>query len=177
MFFAPISKTPILQKSVFSCRKIAIFQLSSLQKSNKTRCKNDIKKNIEKMLRKSNFGLHVGLQNPLKSLRKAMRNEACFATLCNSPGSRRKLTETMVCIASKWLRIWLGLLHPSSQPSINPSIHQSINPSIHWSAPRRPNHPSKSCNLHISPNAMPLEAPKSAKIEVQGLQNLSKKQL
>ena len=50
-------------------------------------------------------------------------------------------------------------------------------PSIHWSAPRRPNHPSKSCNLHISSNAMPLEAPKSTKIEVQGLQNPSKKQL
>ena len=71
------------------------------------------KKNIEKMARKSNFGVHVGLQNPLKSLRKATRNEACFATLWKLPRSRRKATGPIACWASKWLRIWLGLLHPS----------------------------------------------------------------
>ena len=44
-------------------------------------------------------------QNPSKSLRKATLSEACFATLCKSPGSRRKSTGIVVCKASKWLGI------------------------------------------------------------------------
>ena len=59
-----------------------------------------------------NFPLLTKKKNPSKLLRKATRNEACFATLWKSPGSRRKATGPIVCKASKWLRIWLGLLHP-----------------------------------------------------------------
>ena len=44
-------------------------------------------------------------QNPSKSLRKATLSEACFATLCNSPTNRRKVTGAMPCKASKWLCI------------------------------------------------------------------------
>ena len=36
-FSTPLSKTPILQKSLFFLRKIAIFQVQSLHKSNKNR--------------------------------------------------------------------------------------------------------------------------------------------
>ena len=55
MFFAPLSKTPILQKSLFFLRKIAIFVGWSPHKSIKNRCKNDIKKNIEKKNSKIEF--------------------------------------------------------------------------------------------------------------------------
>ena len=91
---------------------------------------------------KSIFGSLWPPQTSPKSLQKrfgtrtnGVSKEACFATLCNSPGSRRKSTEVVVCKPSKWLGIWLGLLHPS------------IHPSIRWSAPRRPNHQSKFFNL------------------------------
>ena len=110
MYFTPLSKTPILQKSLFFFGKNAVFLGWSPHKSIKNPCKNDIKKNIEKKTRKSNFGLHVGLYNPLKSLRKAMQNEACFAMLCKPPGHQRKSTGLGLCWASKWLGIWLGLL-------------------------------------------------------------------
>ena len=66
------------------------------------------------------FRTDLRLQKPSKSRRKATLNEACFATLCNLRGNRRKSTGGIVCKASKWLRIWLCLLHPS----IHPSIHQ-----------------------------------------------------
>ena len=59
-----------------------------------------------------------------------MSNEACFATLWDLPGSRRKSTGGIVFGLPIWLRIWLGLLY--------------------WSAPRRPNHQSKVCNLTCS---------------------------
>ena len=55
MFFAPLSKTPILQKSLFFLRKIPIFVGWSPHKSIKNRCKNDIKKNIEKKDSKIEF--------------------------------------------------------------------------------------------------------------------------
>ena len=44
-------------------------------------------------------------QNPSKSLRKATLREACFATPCNPPRSRRKSTDPVVCGASKRLGI------------------------------------------------------------------------
>ena len=78
------------------------------------------------------------LLKPPKSLLQAMLNEACFATLWKSPGSRRKPTGVATSGLRNWLCIWLGLLYLS----------------IYWSAPRRPNHQSKVCNLtwstHIS---------------------------
>ena len=59
----------------------------------------------KKLAKKSNFGIHFGFQNRPRWLRKATQNEACFATLCKLPGSRRKLTGGSVCKASKWLGI------------------------------------------------------------------------
>ena len=47
-FFTTFSKTPILWKSLFFLRKIAIFQASRLQKSTKHRCRNAFEKSIEK---------------------------------------------------------------------------------------------------------------------------------
>ena len=47
-FSIPFSKKPILQKSLFFLRKIAIFQVRSFQKSNKNRCKNTLENDIEK---------------------------------------------------------------------------------------------------------------------------------
>ena len=51
------------------------------------------------------FYVHVGLRKPLKSIPKATSNGACFTTLCNSRGPRRKLTGLGLCWFSKWLRI------------------------------------------------------------------------
>ena len=58
---------------------------------------------VEKLKKSQNLAKFV--QNCHISHLKAMQNEACFATLWTSPGSRRKLTEVVVCKASKWLRI------------------------------------------------------------------------
>ena len=59
---------------------------------------------------KSKFGIHSGLPKPPKSLLKATQNQACFATLWNPPGPRRKLTGVATFGLRKWLGIWLGLL-------------------------------------------------------------------
>ena len=101
----------------------------------KKRSKNDaetqLKKTLEKYLFRIDFDLHFNLRNLPKSLqnRPGTRkngglDEACFATLCKSRGSRRKLTGLSVCKASKWLRIWLGLLHPLICPSSPSSSKQ-----------------------------------------------------
>ena len=89
-----------------------IFQVSGLQKLAQNQSKNAFEKNIEKNTQKIDFGIHFGLPkrpkiapNSTKSLRKAMRNEACFATLWDLPTSRRKLTGLIVCKPSKWLGI------------------------------------------------------------------------
>ena len=59
----------------------------------------------KKKAQKSNFGIHFGVPKPLKSLRKAMLNEACFATLWNLRGSRRKVTGVATFGLRKWLCI------------------------------------------------------------------------
>ena len=121
----------------FSWRKWLFFWFRASKNRPKFDVKTYSKITSKKEPRKSNFWVHFGLQNPRKSVPKAMLNEACFATRCNPPGSRRKLTEAIAFGLSKRLRIWLGLLY--------------------WSAPRRPNHQSKVCNLtcstHISAHA------------------------
>ena len=71
------------------------------------------KKTSKKWASNIDFGIHFGLPKPPKSLLKAMRNEACFATLWKSPGNRRKSSGPGLCKASKWLGIWLGLLYLS----------------------------------------------------------------
>ena len=59
---------------------------------------------------KSNLGSDFDFHKPPKLLQKAMLNEACFATLWNSPGSRRKSTGGIAFGPPIWLGIWLGLL-------------------------------------------------------------------
>ena len=79
----------------------------------KTPSKKHCKKTSQKLILASILAsqtLSKSLQNPRKSLRKAMQNGPCFATLWDSPRNRRKATEVVVCKASKWLGIWLGLL-------------------------------------------------------------------
>ena len=68
------------------------------------------KKTSEKCASNIDFRIHFGLPKPPKSLLKAMRNEACFATLWNSRGNRRNLTGAIGFGLPKWLCIWLGLL-------------------------------------------------------------------
>ena len=111
-FFVTFSKTSILQKSCSRRGESSIFQVSSVQKSKKNRCQNALQNNFEKNAQKSSFCVNFGFPKPRKSTRKATQNEARFATLWKPPGTRRKLTGIIVCKASKWLGIWLGLLHP-----------------------------------------------------------------
>ena len=92
MFFGSLSKKLILQKSLFFQRKIAIFLVWSLQNSTKFRCEKAFENDIEKKGLKSNLGIDFSLPKPPKLLQKAMLNEACFATPCKSPASRRKST-------------------------------------------------------------------------------------
>ena len=70
------------------------------------------KKTAEKTLKKSILvsilaspNLLKPFRNPHKTPCKATQDEARSATLWKAPGPRRKLTETVVCKASKWLRI------------------------------------------------------------------------
>ncbi len=62
------------------------------QKTTKNRCQHRIRKTARKKPPKIRFWDHFGLpktsEKPPKSLPEAMLNEACFATLCKSPGSR-----------------------------------------------------------------------------------------
>ena len=103
--FLPLSNTPILQKSLFSLSKIAIFVVRSLQKSIKIRYENAFRNNIEKKARKSTFGVHLDFRNPRKSVPKATLNDACFATLCKPPQPRRKFTGGMAFGLPIWLPI------------------------------------------------------------------------
>ena len=134
LFFGSLSKKLILWKSLFFHGKIAIFLVLNLQKRIKFRCNFFSIITSEKIALKSNLGIDFGFPKPPKLLQKAMLNEACFATLWKSPQSRRKSTGVIAFGLPIWLRIWLGLLYLS----------------IYWSAPRRPNHQSKVCNLTCS---------------------------
>ena len=61
-----LSKTPILQKSLFSLGKITIFLVRSLDKSTKIGCSNAMKNNIEEKASKIEFGKPFGLPKSLK---------------------------------------------------------------------------------------------------------------
>ena len=61
-----LSKTQILQKSLFSLGKIAIFLVRSLEKSTKIGCSKAMKNNVEKKASKIEFGSPFG---PPKSLK------------------------------------------------------------------------------------------------------------
>ena len=143
-FFDYFSKTLILQKSCSRLDGSSIFQVSS-KNDQKSMPKSRSKKTSKKTSQKSMLASVLASQNHPKSLqnrpgarKNRVSNEACFATLWSPPANRRKVTGVGVCKASKGLRIWLGLLY------------LSIYLSIYWSAPRRPNHQSKVCNLTCS---------------------------
>ena len=127
-------KSWFCENHCFSMGKLLFFWFWASQNRPNFDVKTLSKTTSKKKALKSNLGIDFGFPKPPKLLQKAMLNEACFATLWNSPASRRKLTGAGVCKASKGLRIWLGLLYLS----------------IYWSAPRRPNHQSKVCNLTCS---------------------------
>ena len=97
---------------------LLIFQGPMLPNTIQKRCQNAIEKTSEKNLAKIDFDFHFDFPKPFKITPKSTRDakkirvldKACFATLWTPPRNRRKLTETIVCKASKRLGIWLGLL-------------------------------------------------------------------
>ena len=94
----------------FSSGKLLFFWFGASKNRTKIDTKTQLKITSKKNSKILNFSVHFDFRKPPKSLRKATLNEACFATLWKSRGSRRKSTEPGVCKASKWLGIWLGLL-------------------------------------------------------------------
>ena len=90
MFFAPLSKTPILQRPLFFSRRIAIFLGWSPHKSIKHRCKNDIKKNIETKYSKIEFWL---LFWPLKSSEIFPKSDAKRSLFRDAMEIARKLSQ------------------------------------------------------------------------------------
>ena len=112
LFFGTFSKTSILRKCSETLAVRTKIKVRSLQKRKKITKKSIPKRTRKKHRKKASQKSILAsiltseiLQKPPKSLPKATQNEAGFATLWNSPGSRRKLTEGIVCKASKWLRI------------------------------------------------------------------------
>ena len=67
-YFYRLSKTQILQKSLFSLGKITLFLVRSLEKSTNIGCSicssNAIKSNVKKESSKTEFGSHLAFQNP-----------------------------------------------------------------------------------------------------------------
>ena len=74
----------------FSCGNFLFCWFGASKNHLKINAKTTSKKTLKKIAQKSSFGLHVGLQNPLKSLRKVTLNEAWLATPWTPPGSRQK---------------------------------------------------------------------------------------
>ena len=137
MFFGALSKKLILWKSLFSLRKIAIFLVSSFQKSIKFRCQNAFENDIEKKGSQIEFGHRFGppktiKMGPKSDVKRSLFRDAMQITRESSEvnGSHSFWTTNM---ATHMIRSTL-----------------SIYLSIYWSAPRRPNHQSKVCNLTCS---------------------------
>ena len=104
-FWIFIDKADFVKIIVFQ-QKIAIFLVLSFQTWTKFRCNFFFSKiTSEKMALKSNLGIDFGFPKPPKSTPKAMLNEACFATLWNSPQPRQKLTGVIAFGLPIWLRI------------------------------------------------------------------------
>ena len=85
----------------FSLGELLFFQPGTLINQLKMDTKTTSQKTLKKSIQKSSFGIHVGFPKPRQTIRNATQNEACFATLCKSPGSRQKPSEGMVCKPSK----------------------------------------------------------------------------
>ena len=95
-FFLPLSNTPILQKSLFSLSKIAIFLVRSLQKSIKIRYENAFRNNIENRGLKIDFWGPVGLPKsskigPRSDVKRSLFRDAMEITRKSSEvnGTRR----------------------------------------------------------------------------------------
>ena len=129
LFFGSLSKKPILWKSLLFQRKITM--VLNFQTWTKFRCNFFSAITSENMALKSNLGIDFGFPKPSKSTPKAMLNEACFATLCNPPGSRRKLTDRIAFGLPKRLRIWLGLLYLSIYLYLYLYLYLSLSLSIY----------------------------------------------
>ena len=90
MFFAPLSKTPILQKSLFFLRKIAIFLVLSLQKSTKFRRKKAFENDIEKK------GSNIDFWGPFgfpKSSKIGPRSDIKRSLFCDAMQIARKSSQ------------------------------------------------------------------------------------
>ena len=118
MFFAPLSKTPILQKSLFFLRKIAIFVGWSPHKSIKNRCKNDIKKNIEKKDSKIEFWPPCW---PLKSSEIRPKSDAKRSLLRDVMELTRKSSQINGTHGLFSVQMARHMIR--STPSIHPCIH------------------------------------------------------
>ena len=127
-------KSWFCENHCFSNGKWLFFRFGASNDRPKVDTKTQSKITSKNKARTSNFRSHLGFPKPSKSTPKAMLNEACFATLWKPPASRRKSTGVATSGLRNWLCIWLGLFYLS----------------IYWSAPRRPNHQSKVCNLTCS---------------------------
>ena len=131
MFFAPISKTPILQKSLFSYRKIAIFQLSSLQKSLKKSMRKQYQKKHRKNASKIEFWPPCwppkSFEIPPKSDAERSLFRDAMQLASKSPEINRPHSLLGVQMATHMIRS-----SPSMHSSIHPPIlHPSIHPSTH----------------------------------------------
>ena len=78
MVFASLLKKLVLQKSLFFLRKIAIFLVSSFQKSTKFRCQNAFENDIEKKGSKIEFGHRFGSPKPIKMAPKSDVKRSLF---------------------------------------------------------------------------------------------------
>ena len=103
----PVGRSCVLRKNLFYLGKTNDFQLWGPPEINDFPARNaHAKQSAPKLEISSIFGPFSGP----KSTRKAMRNGACFATLCKPPASRRKPGRTGAFGLSIWLLIWLGLV-------------------------------------------------------------------
>ena len=110
-FFATFSKTSILCKSLQNTGCAHKNQGSNSKKTRKfcqkidpeTHSKNASQKIAQKSICASILAsqpLPKSSQNRPGTRKNAVLDEACFATLCNPPGNRRKVSGAVVCKAS-----------------------------------------------------------------------------
>ena len=91
MVFASLTKKLILQKSLFFLGKIAIFLVSSFQKSTKFRCKKAFENDIEKKGSKIEFEHQFWLS---KTTKVAPESDVERSLFCDAMEITRKSSET-----------------------------------------------------------------------------------
>ena len=129
MFFGSLSKKLILRKSLFSLRKMAIFLVSSFQKSTKFRCQNAFENDIEKKGSKIEFGHRFGLPKTTKMAPKSDVERSLFR---DAMGPTRKSSEVngyhsfgTTNLATHMIRSTLSVC-PSVRPSVRLSLYLGI---------------------------------------------------